>query len=459
MKKRFWLLTVGLLFHSCVLHAASEHHSDVPLLSEKHLNQQYWLEKLPHNQTPLLSVEQIALKNQHTFSVQTEMAQLSALPDFYSAEQLTAIINAVSSIPASARFDASRRQLTSAQWQRYRHELALETVKPRNIVQFGLVTKRTLMRAFPTQDRVFNQEMNQDLDRFQETGLFPAEPVVILHQSANAQWLLVQNYHYQGWVTADSVAIGSKEQVLSFTDEHPFIVVTGATVRTAYNPDIANISELQLDMGVRLPLLSAAEVGFNVHGQNPAASYIVKLPLRQADGSLAFTTALIPRNQDITVGYLPFTQENIIRQAFKFLGERYGWGHDYNGRDCTGFVTEIYRTFGLLMPRNSGQQGNGAYGSNIRFTSQSTPQEKMAALQSAKPGDLIYLPGHVAMFLGFDGVEPFIIHDVNGLSYRQPDATYYTGTLNGVFVTPLLPLHLNADTTYLDRIYTIKSLR
>ena len=23
------------------------------------------------------------------------------------------------------------------------------------------------------------------------------------------------------------------------------------------------------------------------------------------------------------------------------LGERYGWGHSYNARDCTGFIMEI----------------------------------------------------------------------------------------------------------------------
>src|SRR5690606_10947262 len=129
------------------------------------------------------------------------------------------------------------------------------------------------------------------------------------------------------------VAIGSKQQVLAYTQQQPFVVITGAKVHTAFNPQLAAVSELQLDMGVRLPLLSAAEAGFNVHGQNPVASHIVQLPLRLADGSLSFTPALLPLSADVQHDYLPFTPYNILAQAFEFLGERYGWGHDYNGRD------------------------------------------------------------------------------------------------------------------------------
>jgi len=50
---------------------------------------------------------------------------------------------------------------------------------------------------------------------------------------------------------------------------------------------------------------------------------------------------------------LPFTRANLLRQAFRFLGERYGWGHDYQGRDCSGFVSEVYRSMGVQLPRNT----------------------------------------------------------------------------------------------------------
>ncbi|HEX5793867.1 MAG TPA: NlpC/P60 family protein, partial [Rheinheimera sp.] len=277
--------------------------------------------------------------------------------------------------------------------------------------------------------------------------------------SRDKQWQLVRSFNYTGWVKAVDIALGSKQDVLGYSSQQPFLVVTGATVRTAFNPHSSAVSELQLDMGIRLPLLSAADTGFNVHGQNPAASYIVRLPVRNADGRLVFTPALIPRSADVQQGYLPFTANNIIRQAFKFLGERYGWGHDYNGRDCTGFISEIFRSFGFLMPRNSVQQGKGAYGRNVRFSADTNKADKLQAVQQAQPGDLFYFPGHVSLYLGMLAQQPFMIHDVNTLIYPKPDGELYRGTLNGVVVTPLLPLNANAEQSYLDALYAIKSLR
>src|SRR3546814_6380766 len=65
---------------------------------------------------------------------------------------------------------------------------------------------------------------------------------------------------------------------------------------------------------------------------------------------------LLQKNADSASDYLPLTRANIIRQGFRFLGERYGWGHGYNGRDCSGFVSEVYRSMGVQLPRNTSDQ-------------------------------------------------------------------------------------------------------
>jgi len=75
---------------------------------------------------------------------------------------------------------------------------------------------------------------------------------------------------------------------------------------------------------------------------------VVQLPVREADGRLKLVPALLPRSQDTAADYLALTPRLLLQQAFKFLGERYGWGHDYDTRDCSGFVSEIYRSFGVL---------------------------------------------------------------------------------------------------------------
>jgi hypothetical protein len=454
------------------------------MLKTVHLTADYWLTKVVDANTVLLTQSQIVARNVNTVAGQPEMTALASLSDSLIAADLSDLISKASASSTQPRFYADGKAVSAEQWQAYQYNLNTDGVKALNAVGFALVVKRTDLRSMPTADRVHNENMALDLDRFQETALFPGEAVAVLHTSRDKQWLLVQNYHYTGWVQAEDIAQGKRHQVLDYTRQQPFLVVTAARALTSFTPQMPAISQLLLDMGTRLPLLSTADTGHNVHGQNPHASYIVKLPIRNHDGILDFTAALIARQQDVSVGYLPYTPANVLQQAFKFLGDRYGWGHDYDSRDCTGFIIEIYRSFGLIMPRNSGQQGKGNYGQNSRFTDQSTHFDKLAAISKAQPGDLIYRPGHVMLYLGEENGEPFVIHSVHELAYftetdtndtdkndtdtNDTDSknsaeanapTLYQGVLNGVAVTPLTPLQLTVDSSYLDKIYAIKSLR
>ncbi|WP_052750205.1 SH3 domain-containing protein [Arsukibacterium sp. MJ3] len=441
--------------------------SDIPLLKTEQLHARYWLQQLTDANTVLLNQAQISARNVQTYAQQASMTELASLPASFSAAALTAIIVNASANADQPRFYSDGRAVSAAQWQAYQQRLNTDAVRASNPLQFALVLTRTALRSMPTNDRVHNQNMALDLDRFQETALFPGEAVAVLHHSRDQQWWLVQNYHYIGWVQANDLAIGPREQVLAYSKQTPFLVVTGARAYTSFTPELPAISALLLDMGSRLPLMSSNETGHNVHGQNPHASYIVKLPIKNVDGSLGFSPALIARQQDVSLGYLPYTPANIVQQAFKFLGDRYGWGHDYDSRDCTGFIIEIYRSFGIDMPRNSGQQGEGGYGRNVLFSPQSSHTEKLAALNQAAVGDLIYRPGHVMLYLGAANGEPFVIHSVHELAYfsdTNTDTTaakpvLYQGVLNGVAVTPLTPLQLTANSSYLDKIYAIKSLR
>jgi len=196
------------------------------------------------------------------------------------------------------------------------------------------------LRTFPAMLRVFSSDEDTDIDRFQESALFPGDPVAIAHASQDGKWLFVVSPRYAAWVEARYIAEGTRESVFAHAAKAPYRVVTGAKPRTVFTREQPQLSELQLDMGTRVPL---AEVPLDqpVNGQHPYASWILELPLRDAAGKLAFAPALLQRNADSASDYLPLTQANLLRQAFKFLGERYGWGHAYNGRDCSGFGSDV----------------------------------------------------------------------------------------------------------------------
>ncbi|WP_449425485.1 SH3 domain-containing protein [Rhodanobacter lindaniclasticus] len=67
---------------------------------------------------------------------------------------------------------------------------ALDAIPATQSTRYGLVVRRAALRTFPTALRVFNEQGDTDIDRFQETAEFPGTPVVIAHASADGQWLL-----------------------------------------------------------------------------------------------------------------------------------------------------------------------------------------------------------------------------------------------------------------------------
>jgi len=164
---------------------------------------------------------------------------------------------------------------------------------------------------------------------------------------------------------------------------------------------------------------------------------------------------LLQKNADTAGDYLPMTRENIIRQGFKFLGERYGWGHSYNGRDCSGFVSEVYRSMGALMPRNTSAQSVSPALQKRIFTDKVGSAARMEAIRSLDVGDLVYIPGHVMMVIGAVDGQPWVIHDTTGFSYRSDEGEMVRVPLNAVSVTPLLPLQFNETESYVDRMTSI----
>ncbi len=437
--------------------------SDVIGVGEKHLSQDFWVQAAVGDTAAsgaLLSGSEISAMNAESIDTDPTMFDLGSFPDMLSGDEVRARLRSISNVPSYPRIYMNGNTVSEADFAAYEASLNMDGIADEVPLRFALAVRRTPMRTYPTMDRLFSEGAdNFDIDRFQESTLFPADVVAVLHESADGAWYLVQSYNYIAWVQKRDLATGPREAIFDYKAADRFLVVTGAKVHTVYNPELKAVSEVQLDMGVHLPLDRPAALAHNLYGQNPYLSHMVVLPTRLDDGSLEFRHALIQRNQDVHIGYLPFTEENIIRQAFKFLGERYGWGHSYNGRDCTGFVSEVYRSMGILLPRNSGDQGKSVIGSNIRFEKDTTRAAKEDALRGAKVGDLVYFPGHVMMVLGHDGGVPYIIHDVTGLNYLGDNGAIYRGTLNGVSITPLFTLQSSTERTYVDAVYAVKSIR
>lgn len=158
------------------------------------------------------------------------------------------------------------------------------------------------------------------------------------------------------------------------------------------------------------------------------------------------------------IGPLPATHTVLLRQAFKFLGERYGWGNDYDARDCSGFVLDVYRSLGIALPRNTGDQARSPALRNVPFDVRAPLPQRLQQLAQLQVGDLLYIPGHVMLVIGHEHGAPWVIHDVAGANYRAADGSVQRARLNGVSVTPLLPLLASDGTPFVDHITRIQRI-
>jgi cell wall-associated NlpC family hydrolase len=431
----------------------------VVALAPAQLAPSYWIARQPEPDRVILDRAGIDAQNARMRAQDPAIRDLHALPSPLPADWVREQIGQLSRRPARTLYDAQGRTLDAAALDALVASLALDAIPATRPLRYGLVTHRAALRTFPTDTRVFAKPGELDIDRFQESALFPGDAVAVLHESRDGHWLFVASERYSAWVAKRYIGIGTAAQVFDYGRNGPYRVVTGATAFTTYTPEQRQLSRLQLDMGVRVPVLAHWPARQPVNGQMPYTAWVVQLPLRNDDGSLALAAALLPRSADSAPDYLPLTPRNLIAQAFKFLGERYGWGHDYDARDCSGFVSEIYRSFGVLMPRNTGEQARSPALDRLAFGERDGAAARIDAVKRLRAGDLIYIPGHVMVALGHDHGLAYVIHDTAGGGWAGADGARVTARLNGVSVTPLEPMLSAAGRRHIDLITNIQRIR
>lgn len=459
VKKMYGLALVSLLLAGMPwrAQALAEAGSPVAIVAAhpERLSAEFWVRQADQPDRLMMSDEARHAQNERLLRSDPSMHDLAHLPATLTGAQVRAWIEQRSKLPGGSLYDEKGQPITASQRSAWTDQLALERISAQQATRYGLVIERAPLRTFPTDARVFNRLGDTDIDRFQETAEFPGTPVVIAHDSRDGEWLFVVSPRYTAWVRKRYVAQGTVHQVIGYASASPARVITGANVRTVYTPEQPALSQLPLDMGVRLPLSDLVDPDQPVNGQHAYTSHVVQMPVRNDDGTLGFAPALLPRSADSAPDALPMTSANLIRQSFKFLGERYGWGHDYDGRDCSGFTSEVYRSLGVALPRNTGDQARSPALNGRAFTAADSHEARLSVVASLQIGDLIYIPGHVMMVIGRIDGQPYVIHDTAGVSYRDVDGQVKRIKLNEVSVTPFLPLLWDDGTPYVDRMTAV----
>ena len=419
----------------------------------------YWIAQAASADNVVLDAAAIAAQNERLHRTDDSVMDIEKIAPMLARAQVREWIDDLSQRPQRTLFDVQGNEVGSGQIDDLIRNLNLDAVPETQQARYGLVVHRADLRTFPTRLRVFSRRGDTDIDRFQENALFPGTPVIVAHESADGRWWFVVSALYSAWIEKEAVAIGPADEVFAYTRKSPYLIVTGAKANTVFSPERPEVSELQLDMGVRVPVLADWPANKPVNGQHPYTAHVIELPYRSADGALHFTPALVPKTSDVAADYLPLTRANLLRQSFKFLGERYGWGHSYNARDCSGFVSEVYRSFGVQLPRNTRDQGVSPAFDRITLTEKHSYEDRLAIMRQLQIGDLVYIPGHVMMVIGRQDGLPYVIHDTTGVTYREANGEIARADLNAVSVTPLVPLLLGEERPMIESVYSVQRIR
>lgn len=261
----------------------------------------------------------------------------------------------------------------------------LDSLYEKNKVSYAIVTNKTNLRSIPTDIHIFSKN---GFDGVQNRAIKFGEPVIVLNQTKDKIWTFVQTNNCFGWVKTDDFAYVDKKIFSEYVNMEHFVVVIDKSVI---------IDDHYLDMGVKLKIESETNKG-----------YIVYFPKRNHDGNLLFARILIDKNDKFNAGYLPYTRHNTIKQALKYYGTPYSFGDLNNGIDCSGFILNVYSTFGFTFPRNSKKQQS----MSDKFINIPGWKNKNLVLNKAEPGDLLFFPGHIMMYLGKIDKKHYIIHSL-----------------------------------------------
>jgi hypothetical protein len=261
----------------------------------------------------------------------------------------------------------------------------------------AVTVNRIDFRILPTRERHLSspRRFGKDypFDNLQESSAPPGTPVLVTHLSRDRKWLLTETSYALGWVPVTDVAAVDPEFMRSWeSGRYAVIVKDKVPVRN--------------DKGA---LIFRAPLGalFPKVGED-AGNIWIMTAVRDAQGKAHVRKVRVPRVAAADKP-LSLTPRHVAELAAEVIGGPYGWGGLDGKRDCSALIRDLFTPFGLWLPRNSREQAEAG-----RFISLKglPPAEKEALIirQGVPWRTLLWMPGHIMLYIGVHQGRPLIFH-------------------------------------------------
>ena len=265
----------------------------------------------------------------------------------------------------------------------------------------AITIKNTNMRVLPTDKPIFLDPTEAGegfpFDYNQNTAVYINTPIFISHLSQDRAWAYVATNFAMGWIKTEHIA------TLDFNKRRVF---QNSYYGVAFKDNFPIYDEQNnfieyIKLGTIFPVNKG--------------KLLVAVKDKGLKGRLLYTSS-----KHIYKKPIPFNKTTLNRAINELKDEPYGWGGLYNTRDCSSMTRDLYALFGLYLARNSaGQKYTGEY---ISFQELSNEEKKRKIIEIGKPFlTLIYLKGHVMLYVGEEKGEPILFHQVWGVRTIQND--------------------------------------
>ncbi|MHC1712440.1 MAG: SH3 domain-containing protein [Solidesulfovibrio sp.] len=268
-----------------------------------------------------------------------------------------------------------------------------------NAVRKAVTVANTNLRGMPTPEPRFADPSlpgeGYPFDYLQHTSLPPATPILVTHTSRDGAWVLAESSLTFGWLPATDVAFVDDNLTREFAVGRLAAVVRDKTPL----PEIG----LTVDVGAVFPMAGPAD----------GSGVTVLVPVRGGSGMAELRRARIPAGAAVPMPML-MTPRNVAAIGNQFMGQTYGWGGIDGKRDCSAMTHDLFVPFGIYLPRNSASQA--AYGGSISLGSITNEQKESTILDQGVPfASLLWMQGHILVYVGQYKGRPVVYHDMWGL--------------------------------------------
>jgi cell wall-associated NlpC family hydrolase len=269
---------------------------------------------------------------------------------------------------------------------------------------YGITIRRTNVKAFPISKPFYLNPKKPGegfpFDYNQNSALHINVPLYISHYSKDHKWAFVRASYSFGWVKVQDIALVDRDFMRKFQ-----IGVYAMSIKDnlrLYDEKKHPVSLIKL--GALFPYNMVKNCYFVA-----IKGYRGKAKLKRVKPTQKGIIAKIP---------LPFTPANVAKVAKEFYNEPYGWGGGYECRDCSATTRDFMGVFGVFLHRNSSKQAKD--GEQIYIKGLAKKAKKRAIIKNAKPfRSLLYVPGHIVLYLGEYRGEPVIMHTYWGIRKKN----------------------------------------